>query len=113
MEYRLVDGMIEERRDAVDGVLLEHEVRWLELDANDASYPSAIKYLLHRINVERDLSPMLDPEELRNLAYALYRYRNRVCEPDAQDLRFFAEQAGVAGSSTERWRPNNRSKWSQ
>lgn len=111
--YRLVDGMIEKKKEGVDRVLLDHEARWSEMDADDASYPSAVKYLLRRINVERDLSPILDADDLRKLAYAIYRFRNRICEPDAQDLRFFAEQTGVAGSSAERWRSTNRSKWNK
>jgi len=110
-EYRLVDGVME--RNLVDSVLVDHEARWQALDAADASYASAVRYLLRRINVERDLSPILDPDELRKLAYTIYRYRNRIDEPDAQDLRYFAEQTGVAGSSSERWRSSNRSKWTK
>jgi hypothetical protein len=34
-------------------------------------------------------------------------------EPDAMDLRFFAEQRGLQGSGTEHWRANNRSKWNK
>ena len=37
---------------------------------------------------------MLDPQKLRELAYVLYRFRNAVCEPDAEDLRYFAQQTG-------------------
>jgi len=33
----------------------QHEARWMEADAEDASYASAVRYLLRRINVERDL----------------------------------------------------------
>ena len=123
--YRLVDGVVE-KCEAVGGggegegqdsgssvcnILSEHEARWLEIDAKDSTYPAAVSYLLRRINVDRDLSPILDPEELRKLAYAIYRYRNKITEPDAQDLKYFADQTGLAGSGAERWRAGSRSKW--
>jgi hypothetical protein len=37
---------------------------------------------------------MVDPQKLRELAYVLYRFRNAVCEPDAEDLRYFSQQTG-------------------
>jgi hypothetical protein len=33
----------------------QHEARWIEADAGDSSYASAVRYLLRRINVERNL----------------------------------------------------------
>jgi hypothetical protein len=115
VEYKLVDGVIETLRPsaAVDDVLEKHEARWMAIAGDDASYPSAVSYLLHRINVDRDLSPILEPQGLRELAYAIYRYRNKMVEPDAQDLKYFADQTGLAGSDAERWRSSNRSKWNK
>eukprot|EP00277_Geminigera_cryophila_P027449 CAMPEP_0179485242 /NCGR_PEP_ID=MMETSP0799-20121207/61925_1 /TAXON_ID=46947 /ORGANISM="Geminigera cryophila, Strain CCMP2564" /LENGTH=78 /DNA_ID=CAMNT_0021299563 /DNA_START=1 /DNA_END=234 /DNA_ORIENTATION=+ len=74
------------------------------MDELDASFPSALRYLLRRMNVDRDLPPFLDAQHVRTLAYSLYRYRNKVMEPDAQDLKYYAEQMGLAGSSTATWR---------
>ena len=103
------DGVL--ARNGVDGVLQDHEARWIAVATDDGSYPSAVSYLLRRINVDRDLSPILEPHRLRELAYAIYRYRNKIVEPDAQDLKYFADQNGLTGSDATRWRPGNRSKW--
>lgn len=102
--FKLIDGVIEKVL-KVDGLMGDLEGGWLVMHPTDASYPAAVHYLLHRMNVKRDLSPMHDAGEVRRLAYSLWRYRNKITEPDAQDLKFFAEQTGLAGSSAERWRP--------
>lgn len=71
----------------VDTVLLEHEKNWAQTFPEDASYPSAVRYLLERINVRRDLSPVTEPKQLRAMAYSLWRFRNQISTPDAEDLR--------------------------
>ena len=110
-QARTAGNKVENKRNAADGVLQDHEARWIAVAMDDASYPSAVSYLLRRINVDRDLSPILEPHRLRELAYAIYRYRNKIVEPDAQDLKYFADQNGLTGSDATRWRPGNRSKW--
>jgi len=110
-QTRTAGNKVENKRNAADGVLQDHEARWIAVAMDDASYPSAVSYLLRRINVDRDLSPILEPHRLRELAYAIYRYRNKIVEPDAQDLKYFADQNGLTGSDATRWRPGNRSKW--
>jgi len=110
-QARTAGNKVENKCNAADGVLQDHEARWIAVAMDDASYPSAVSYLLRRINVDRDLSPILEPHRLRELAYAIYRYRNKIVEPDAQDLKYFADQNGLTGSDATRWRPGNRSKW--
>lgn len=55
--------------------LLAHEYKWRALAPHDASYHSALAYLKYRINVKRDMLPIVSLRERTELAIALAEFR--------------------------------------
>ena len=64
----------------------EHEKLWIEMSPEDSSYESAIKYFKTRMYVKRDMEPITKLKEMREKAYVLWSYRNKIVCMDSGDL---------------------------
>ena len=79
-------------RRAPYNVLADHEKRWIEWAPDNPSYESALSYLKWRINVQRDMPPMLDLRKRRQFAYCLHEFRNKCITLDQGDRQFHQKE---------------------
>lgn len=65
------------------------EQRWIKFSPNDASFPSAVRYLNTRMFKDRDLEPIQDRRKFRQLAHTLTKFRNKYCDVEPVNLQYY------------------------
>lgn len=80
------------RHRVVGGYWIDHEKRWIEYSPDDTTYDSAIRYFNHRMCVARDMEPITASRRLREMAYFLYKYRNKAVDVDMGDKAHFEKE---------------------
>lgn len=65
---------------------------WESLYPSDSSYESAIRFLNHRMFIEKKGPYLVSPRKQQELAWFLYRMRNKILEPNAGDRKFANDQ---------------------
>lgn len=75
--------------DKVSNFWIDHEKRWIEYSPDDTTYDSAIRYFNYRINVARDMEPIINRRKIREMAYCLYKFTNKLAQADAGDIAYF------------------------
>lgn len=78
--------------DKVSSYWIDHEKRWIKYSPDDTTYDSAIRYFNYRINVARDMEPIINHRKMREMAYFLYQFRNKLTDADAGDMAYFKRQ---------------------
>ena len=67
---------------------------WKEKDPSDSSYESAIKYLHHRMFIDRKPPIYIDDRKKQDMAWFMYRCRNDIIEPSVDDRNYAARKTG-------------------
>lgn len=75
-------------------ISLEMCSEWQDKDPIDASYESAIRYMNHRMFVEKRGPFIVDPRKQQQLGWFIYRMRNQIVEPSVSDRNFANQMTG-------------------
>lgn len=85
-----IKGAPEIRMHIIDTMLAE----WVDKDPMDSSYESAIRFLKHRMHVEKKTPYFVDLRKMRETCWYLYEHRNQIIEPNVGDRNFAARETG-------------------
>lgn len=67
---------------------------WKEKDPSDSSYESAIRYLHHCMFIDRKPPIYIDDRKKQDMAWFMYRCRNDIMDPSADDKNYAARKTG-------------------
>lgn len=76
----------------INSYWIDHERRWIEYSPNDTTYQSAIRYFNHRMCVARDMELIANNRRLSEMAYALFKFRNKAIDPDMGNMAHFERE---------------------
>jgi len=67
---------------------------WITASPIDSSYESAITFLKQEMYIEESISIIADKRRFCQIAFALYEYRNGICEPNYEERNYAARMTG-------------------
>lgn len=77
------------RHKPIGAMWTAHEERWIKFSPDDASFPSAVRYLNTRMFKDRDLEPIADMRKFNQLAHTLTKFRNKFCDVEPVNLQYY------------------------
>lgn len=73
------------------------EREWIEYSPDGSTFRNAVEFLNHIMFVARTERCIADTRRFSQVAYCLFRYRNKIANADAGSLRWYTDCTGLDG----------------